>query len=145
MVINELSPVLDDADPDLAAFKKRGGKLLLYTGWADPLIPAADLVNYYEGMQKKMGGAPATTAFARLFMVPGMGHCSGGTSPNRFDALAALEPWVEKGAAPDKMIAAQIAQGATVRTRPLCVYPQVAKWNGTGSTDDAANFTCRQP
>jgi feruloyl esterase len=78
-------------------------------------------------------------------MVPGMGHCSGGTSPNRFDALAALEPWVEKETAPDKMIAAQIAQGATVRTRPLCVYPQVAKWNGTGSTDEAANFTCKQP
>jgi len=145
MVINELSPVLDDADPDLTAFRRRGGKLLLYTGWADPLIPAADLVNYYEGMQKKMGGASATAEFARLFMVPGMGHCAGGTSPNRFDALAALEPWVEKGTAPEKMIASQVAQGATVRTRPLCPYPQVAKWNGTGSSDDAANFTCRQP
>jgi len=145
MVINELSPLLDDADPDLAAFKKRGGKLLLYTGWADPLIPAADLVNYYEGMQKKMGGPQATAEFARLFMVPGMGHCSGGTSPNRFDALGALEPWVEKGLAPEKMIATQVAQGATVRTRPLCVYPQVSKWNGSGSTDDAANFTCKQP
>jgi feruloyl esterase len=145
MVINELSPLLDDADPDLTAFKRRGGKLLLYTGWADPLIPAADLVNYYEGMQKKMGGASATAEFARLFMVPGMGHCSGGTSPNRFDALAALEPWVEKGTPPERILAAQIAQGATVRTRPLCPYPQVAKWNGTGSSDDAANFTCRQP
>ena len=145
MVVNELSPLLDDADPDLTAFRRRGGKLLLYTGWADPLIPAADLVNYYEGMQKKMGGASATAEFARLFMVPGMGHCAGGTSPNRFDALAALEPWVEKGTAPEKMIASQVAQGATVRTRPLCPYPQVAKWNGTGSSDDAANFTCRQP
>ena len=96
MVISELSPVLDDADPDLSAFKKRGGKLLLYTGWADPLIPAADLVHYYEGMQKKMGGAQATADFARLFMVPGMGHCAGGNAPTRFDALAALEPWVEK-------------------------------------------------
>jgi feruloyl esterase len=145
MVINELSPVLDDADPDLSAFRKRGGKMVLYTGWADPLIPAADLINYYEGMQKKMGGAQATTEFARLFMVPGMGHCSGGTAPTRFDALAALEPWVEKGAAPEKMIASQIAQGATVRTRPLCVYPQIAKWNGTGSSDEAANFRCTQP
>lgn len=145
MVINELSPLLDDADPDLSAFRKRGGKLMLYTGWADPLIPAADLVNYYEGMQKKMGGAQSTAEFARLFMVPGMGHCAGGTSPNRFDALAALEPWVEKGTAPDKMIASQISQGVTVRTRPLCVYPQVGKWNGTGSVDEAVNFTCRQP
>jgi feruloyl esterase len=142
-VISELSPLLDDADPDLNAFRKRGGKLLLYTGWADPLIPAADLVNYYEGMQKKMGGASATAEFARLFMVPGMGHCAGGTSPNRFDALSALEPWVEKGTAPDKMIASQVAQGATVRTRPLCPHPQVAAYKGTGSTDDAANFVCR--
>jgi feruloyl esterase len=141
-VISELSPLLDDADPDLTAFKARGGKLLLYTGWADPLIPAADLVNFYEGMQKKMG---ATADFARLFMVPGMGHCSGGNAPTRFDALGALEPWVEKGQAPEKMIAAQIVQGETKRTRPLCVYPQVAKYNGTGSVDEATNFTCRQP
>ena len=144
-VISELSPVLDDADPDLSAFKRRGGKLLLYTGWADPLIPAADTLNYYDGMQKKMGGAQATADFARLFMVPGMGHCSGGSAPTRFDALAALEPWVEKGRAPEKMIAAQVTQGATVRTRPLCVYPQVAKWNSTGSSDDAANFSCVKP
>ena len=145
MVIGELSPVLDDADPDLRAFRKRGGKLLLYTGWADPLSPAADLINYYSGMQKKMGGAQSTAEFARLFMVPGMGHCAGGNAPTRFDALAALEPWVEKGAAPEKMIAAQIVQGETKRTRPLCVYPQVAKWNGTGSQDEAANFSCKQP
>ena len=145
MVINELSPLLDDADPDLSAFRKRGGKLLLYTGWADPLIPAADTLHYYEGMQKKMGGAQVTADFARLFMVPGMGHCAGGNAPTRFDALAALEPWVEQQVAPDTMIAAQIVQGATRRTRPLCVYPQVAKWNGTGSPDEAASFSCKQP
>ena len=145
MVISELSPVLDDADPDLSAFRKRGGKLVLYTGWADPLIPAADLIHYYEGMQKKMGGAQSTAEFARLFMVPGMGHCSGGNAPTRFDPLAALEPWVEKSAAPEKMIASQVTQGATVRTRPLCVYPQVAKWKGSGSADDAANFSCVKP
>jgi feruloyl esterase len=145
MVIGELSPVLDDADPDLSAFRKHGGKLLLYTGWADPLIPAADLMNYYGSMQKKMGGPQSTAEFARLFMVPGMGHCAGGNAPTRFDALAALEPWVEKGAPPDKMIAAQVVQGETKRTRPLCVYPQVARWNGTGSQDDAANFSCKAP
>jgi feruloyl esterase len=144
-VIGELSPVLDDADPDLSAFRKRGGKLLLYTGWADPLIPAADTLHYYESMQKKMGGAQSTAEFARLFMVPGMGHCAGGNAPTRFDALAALEPWVEKSAAPDKMIAAQIVQGETKRTRPLCVYPQVARWNGSGSQDEAASFSCRLP
>jgi feruloyl esterase len=129
----------------LSAFRKHGGKLLLYTGWADPLIPAADLLNYYGSMQKKMGGPQSTAEFARLFMVPGMGHCAGGNAPTRFDALAALEPWVEKGAPPDKMIAAQVVQGETKRTRPLCVYPQVARWNGTGSQDDAANFSCKAP
>jgi feruloyl esterase len=144
-VIGELSPVLDDADPDLSAFRKRGGKLLLYTGWADPLIPAADTLHYYESMQTKMGGAQSTAEFARLFMVPGMGHCAGGNAPTRFDALAALEPWLEKGQAPEKMIAAQIVQGETKRTRPLCVYPQVARWNGSGSQDDAASFSCRLP
>jgi hypothetical protein len=92
-----------------------------------------------------VSGAQSTAAFARLFMVPGMGHCAGGNAPTRFDALAALEPWVEKGTAPEKMIAAQVVQGETKRTRPLCVYPQVAKWNGTGSPDEAANFTCKQP
>ncbi len=145
MVINELSPILDDADPDLSAFRKHGGKLLLYTGWADPLIPAADTLHYYEGMQKKMGGAQSTAEFARLFMVPGMGHCAGGNAPTRFDALGALEPWVEKNAAPEKMLAAQVSQGAVVRTRPICVYPEIAKWNGTGSQDDAASFSCKVP
>jgi feruloyl esterase len=144
-VINELAPILDDADPDLTAFKARGGKLLLYTGWADPLIPAADLVNYYESMQKTMGGAQATADFARLFMVPGMGHCAGGNAPTRFDALAALEPWIEKGQPPSTMLAAQIVQGQTKRTRPLCVYPQVAKYNGSGSQDEASSFSCKQP
>jgi feruloyl esterase len=144
-VVNELSPILDDADPDLATFKQRGGKLILYTGWADPLIPAADLVNYYEGLQKKQGGAQQAAEFARLFMVPGMGHCSGGTTPNRFDSLGALEAWVEKGAAPDRIVASRTVQGVTDRTRPLCVYPQVARWTGVGSVDDAANFACVKP
>jgi feruloyl esterase len=136
---------IDDADPNLSAFKKRGGKLIMYTGWADPLIPAQDLVNYYEHMQNVMGGADATGEFARLFMVPGMGHCAGGEGPNRFDALAALELWVEKGTAPTKMIASHMTAGIVDRTRPLCVYPQVARWKGRGSTDEAANFECRMP
>ena len=96
-------------------------------------------------MRQKMGGAQATADFARLFLAAGMGHCAGGNAPTRFDALAALEPWVEQGTPPQKMIAAQVVQGETKRTRPLCVYPQVAKWNGTGSQDDAANFSCKAP
>jgi len=77
-----------------------------------------------------------------LFLAPGMGHCSGGPGPNQFDHLTALEQWVEKGMAPDKLIASHSANGRVDRTRPLCVYPQVARWKGTGSSDEAANFAC---
>ena len=144
-VISELSPLLDDADPDLSAFKKRGGKLLLYTGWADPLIPAADTLHYYEGHAEEDGRRAADRGVRAAVHGPGMGHCAGGNAPTRFDALAALEPWVEKAHAPEKMIAAQVVQGETKRTRPICVYPQVAKWNGTGSQDEAASFSCKLP
>jgi feruloyl esterase len=138
-----LGKLLNDVNPDLSAFKKHGGKLILYTGWADPLIPAQDTVNFYESVEQKMGDH--TSDFARLFMVPGMGHCSGGYGPNRFDALSALEPWVETGKAPEKIVAAKIVNGVTERTRPLCPYPQVARWKGIGSTDNAVNFVCVNP
>ena len=93
-----------------------------------------------------MGGAEKTKQFMRLFMAPGMGHCSGGPGPNSLDALTALEAWVEKGTAPERILATRRAQGGAVqRTRPLCVYPQVARWVGQGSTDDAANFSCVDP
>ena len=126
---------------DLTGFKKRGGKLIMYTGWMDPVVPPQDTVAYYEGVMKTMG-AEKTREFFRLFAAPGMGHCSGGPGPNEFDALTALEQWVERGAAPDKLIASHITAGKVDRTRPLCPFPQVARWKGTGSSDDAANFSC---
>ena len=89
-----------------------------------------------------MGGLEKTREFYRFFLAPGMGHCGGGPGPNQFDHLTALEQWVEKGVAPDKMIATHSTGGKVDRTRPLCLYPQVARWKGTGSTDDAANFAC---
>ena len=89
-----------------------------------------------------MGGLDKTRDFYRLFMAPGMGHCSGGPGPNQFDALTALEQWVEKGVAPDKLIASHSTNGKVDRTRPLCLYPQVARYKGTGSIDEAANFAC---
>ncbi len=89
-----------------------------------------------------MGGLEKTREFYRFFLAPGMGHCTGGPGPNQFDHLTALEQWVEKGAAPDKMIASHSVNGKVDRTRPLCLYPQVARWKGTGSTDEAANFAC---
>ena len=81
----------------------------------------------------------------RLFMVPGMGHCGGGEGPNEFDGLTALERWVEKGKAPDQIVASHLTSGRVDRTRPLCPFPQVAKYKGTGNIDDAANFECKAP
>lgn len=133
---------IDDADPNLHAFRARGGKLMLYSGRADPLIPAADTVSFYEGMQRAMGGPSETAKFSRLFMLPGMGHCAAGDGPNNFDPLVALTSWVENGTPPDRFIASRIINGKVERTRPICAYPKYAKWNGVGSTDDAANFTC---
>ena len=129
-------------DHDMSAFKKRGGKLLMYTGWSDPVVPPQDTVAYYDAVVKAMGGLEKTREFYRFFLAPGMGHCSGGPGPNQFDALAALEPWVEKGVAPEKLVASHSTNGRVDRTRPLCLYPQVARWKGTGSTDEAANFSC---
>ncbi len=145
-------------DPDLKKFKDRGGKLIIYHGWSDAAIPPVNAINYYTSVTSKMG-AKDTNAFVRLFMVPGMQHCGGGPGPSAFgqatvaqgdpehDMAAALERWVEKGVAPDQITATKYKTGTNpasgvVRTRPLCKYPQVAKWKGTGSTDDAANFVC---
>jgi feruloyl esterase len=135
-------PYMAAVDRDLTPFKKRGGKLLMYTGWADPVVPPHDTVAYYDAVVKAMGGPERTRDFYRFFLAPGMGHCSGGPGPNQFDGLTALEQWVEKGVAPDKLIASHSTNGKIDRTRPLCVYPQVARWKGTGSSDDASNFAC---
>jgi tannase/feruloyl esterase len=130
---------------NLAPFKAHGGKLVMYHGWADPVVPPQDGVHYYEAVEKAMGGAEKTKDFFRLFMAPGMAHCAGGPGPNTFDAVTALDKWVTAGAAPEKIIASHSTNGAVDRTRPLCPYPQVARWKGTGSTDDAANFSCVSP
>ena len=135
-------PFLAATQRDLGAFKRRGGKLIAYAGWADPVVPPQDTVAYYEGVTKAMGGAPATRDFFRLFMAPGMGHCGGGPGPSQFDALTALEQWVEKGTAPEKLVASHTTAGKVDRTRPLCAYPLVARYKGTGSSDEAASFAC---
>jgi feruloyl esterase len=132
-------------DKDLTPFKKHGGKMIMYTGWSDPVVPPQDTVAYYEGVAKLMGGIEKTRDFYRFFIAPGMGHCSGGPGPNTFDHLTALEQWVEKGIAPDKLIATHSTAGKVDRSRPLCLYPQVARWKGTGSSDEAANFSCVAP
>jgi feruloyl esterase len=128
-------------DSNLGAFAKRGGKLLMYHGWSDPQISARSTVQYYEGVLRAMG--PRAKDTARLFMVPGMNHCGGGPGVTSFDMLTALERWVERGIAPERIPASRIADGKIMRTRPLCPYPQVAAYKGSGSTDDAANFACK--
>ena len=131
-------------NPDLTPFQKHGGKLLMYHGWADPVVPPEDGVRYYEDVRQRMA-SQGTGDFLRLFMVPGMGHCRGGAGPSDFDPLSALDLWVTKGVAPDRIVATRSTNGATDRSRPLCPYPQVARWKGSGSTDDAANFACVAP
>lgn len=154
----QMAPILNSANPDLRRFTARGGKLIIYHGWSDAAIPALNAIDYYKSVAATMG-AKDTEASVRLYMAPGMQHCGGGSGPNSFgqgggvegdplhDVDAALERWVEEGKAPDHLIATKYNKGAdpasgVARTRPLCPYPLVAKWNGKGSTDDAANFTC---
>jgi Tannase and feruloyl esterase len=130
--------------PDLTDYKQRGGKLLLYHGWSDQNFSAQTTIAYYKRVLDKMGSVQSAE-WLRLFLVPGMGHCVGGEGPNIFDALTALEHWVEDGKAPSVIVASHFTDGNVDRTRPLCPYPQVAKYQGTGSTDQAANFRCVMP
>ena len=146
-------------DPNLKAFAARGGKLIMYHGWSDAALPPLGAINYFESVQAALG-REQTNAFMRLYMAPGVQHCAGGPGANSFgqdgipsdaqhDIHEALEQWVEKGTAPDRIIASKFTDPAdhskgTVMTRPLCPYPQLAKYKGTGDSNDAANFECVQ-
>jgi hypothetical protein len=135
-------PVLNAMATDYAAFNGRGGKLIMYTGLADPVTSPLDTFEYYDSVVHENGGLEATRRFYRFFPVPGMAHCSGGAGTSTFDALAALEAWVERGIAPNAIPASHSSNGREDRTRPLCAYPAVARYKGSGSIDDAANFSC---
>ena len=158
--------VMNATNANLGPFKAHGGKLILYHGWNDPAISALNTVNYYTEMLSKMGGTQ-TEEFARLYMAPGMQHCEGGPGPDSFgqgpsgaanasngaqhNVEAALEQWVEKGVAPEAIVATKSGPtesgpaGPAKMTRPLCPFPQIAKYKGSGDTNDAANFTCAAP
>jgi feruloyl esterase len=141
--VEQYGIVIGTDNPDLTAFRDRGGKAIVWHGWADQLISAEGTVDYYTRVQQQMGGAQKTSEFIRLFMAPGVGHCGGGPGPAPTGQLEALLAWVEEGRAPATLLATRRDQaGAVTRSRPLCPYPQVARYRGTGSTDDAANFVC---
>jgi feruloyl esterase len=138
--------LIDATDPNLKPFFAHKGKLLMYHGWSDQLIAPLNSINYYSSLVRNLGGEKKASNDVRLFMVPAMAHCGGGEGPNTFDQVGAIQQWVEQGKAPDTMIALHTGKSGTVdRTRPLCVYPKVARYKGSGSTDDAANFTCAMP
>jgi hypothetical protein len=142
-LLDDWSKLADAKNPDLSKFKKHGGKLLITFGWADSILQPLMGVNYYEQAVAKNGSD--TPDFFRLFMVPGMEHCGGGVGPDRHDPMTAMVDWVEKGKAPASMVASRVVNDQVVRTRPLCPYPQVARYSGQGSIDDASNFRCMAP
>lgn len=135
-------------NPDLRPFEKHGGKLLMYQSWQEGAIPPGGLVNYYTSVVKTMGGLAKTQAFARLFVVPDAGMCSGFSVRNiqgAWNALDVIEKWRETGIAPDKIITSHRVAGVVDRTHPACPYPQAAIYKGSGDPSDAANFTCGNP
>jgi feruloyl esterase len=148
---------IDQTSADLDAFARRGGKAIVYQGWQDPVVSALGTIAYYERVRDRLGSQEKTDRFFRLFLVPGMGHCAGGTGATSFgnagaappaidadhDLLAALDRWVERGTPPDRIVASRVTNGTVTRTRPLCPYPKRATYTGSGSTDDAASFACR--
>jgi feruloyl esterase len=132
-----------NASADLKRFVARRGKLILYHGWTDTNITPQATVEYFQKITTQLGGPAETAQSVRLFMIPGMNHCGGGEGPNVFSMPAALERWVEEGKAPDQILATHVTFGKVDRTRPLCPYPQTARYKGTGDPNDAASFVCK--
>lgn len=152
----KFASALNATDPNLKAFAAAGGKLILYQGWNDPAVPALSTLDYYNSVVSRLGRVQ-TGSFVRLYMAPGMQHCSGGPGPSHFgqdpmdrrgdashDIFTALEQWVERDRAPGRLVAARLLPGmkAPAMTRPLCPYPETIRYSGAGSTSDAANFSC---
>jgi len=133
-------------DATLAAFKARGGKLLIFHGTADGIFSASESVDYFERLAGNNGGVAATRTWARLFLIPGMNHCQGGPATDSYDGLSAIVDWVEKGTAPERVLASALPNSRYFpsRTRPLCSFPSFARYTGRGNVEDAANFACTE-
>jgi pimeloyl-ACP methyl ester carboxylesterase len=132
-------------DPNLRQFRRAGGKVIMWHGLADQLIFPEGTIDYYERVVADTAGLKDAQSFARLFLAPGVGHCGGGSGPSTFDMFGELVKWVESAQAPDRITASRVQNNQTTRTRPLCMYPAVAVYKGTGSTDDAKSFACETP
>ena len=142
--VEQFSAVLATDNTDLSAFRARGGRIVMWHGWSDQLIYPGGSIDYFTRVQQAMGGAQKTAEFLRFFLAPGVAHCGGGTGPAPSGQFEAMVAWVEQGNAPETLEAVRRDQsGAVVRSRPLCQYPLVARYTGTGSTDQASSFTCR--
>jgi feruloyl esterase len=134
---------MDATSPNLDAFKRKGHKLLLWHGWSDPALTALGSIRYFEQVEARDA---QVRDYFRMFLLPGVLHCGGGPGPDNADWTTAIADWVENNKAPERIVARKIdAGGAVSRARPLCPYPQHAAFIGSGSTDDAANFTCKAP
>jgi len=142
--VKMVGPLMASDNPDLSAFRDRGGKLVMWHGFADQLIVPEGSIDYYDAVTQALGGGyKRTQQFARLFMAPGVGHCGGGNGPQPQAIFDAVVNWVEKNQAPEQVIAAKSISGGGTQTRPLCPYPTFAHYTGSGSTDDAASFVCQ--
>jgi feruloyl esterase len=156
-VDERLAPVINAMDPNLGRFHQRGGRMIHFHGLADPVVPPMDSISYHERVVARLAEQPGqagdaaqarrdAAGFYRLFLVPGMEHCRGGAGPDSFDGLGALVRWVEEGVAPDRIVATRFeGEGAARRpafSRPLCPYPQQARYRGQGDPSDAGSFTC---
>ena len=150
--VERTGSIINANNPDITAFTRKGGKLLMWHGWNDQLIAAGGTLDYYDAVKSKLGAGADQSV--RLFMAPGVNHCFGGAGPSFWDKLGELDRWVETNTPPSRIIATKYESDLfkligmptkALRTRPLCAWPQVARYNGSGSTDDAGNFTCALP